>query len=178
MRYSRMRQLAEMSLPELRQVLINDLNMIPTSRVRRMLRGYLFCKYRIDGNVEHLQQLQSQARRITAAYKAVPGSGGYGSGRAEVITQIIQLQTRVKEDSARLQDEFTRVQFMIDSLDNFQERIVLQYKYINGWTFERIAMKMRYDVRHVKRLHKNALKKLVPLEQKMSLNVTIAPVVI
>lgn len=178
MRYSRMRQLAGMTLPELRQVLINDLQMIPMARVRRILRSYLFCKYRIDSNIEHLQQLRSQAQRITATYKAVPGGGGYGSGRTEVIAQIGQLEDRVKADSERLQEELVRVQFMIDSLENFQERIVLQYKYVNGWTFERIATKMRYDVRHVKRLHKNALKKLVPLEQKMSLNVTLAPVVI
>lgn len=171
MQLSRMRQLADMSLSELRQVLIRDIRKIPTARVKRRLRRYQSCRHLIDSNVEHLQQLQSQAQRITAVYKAVPGGGGPGSGRAEVIAQILQLELQIKADTKRLQDELTTVRFMINSLDDFQERIVLNYRYINGKTFEAIAEKMSYDVRQVYRIHGNALKRLVALEEKMSLNV-------
>ena len=166
-----MRQLAHMSLQELRQVLIRDIRKIPTTRVKRRLQRYLHCRYLIDSNVEHLQQLRSQAQRITAAYKTVPGGGGSGSGRSEIIAQIIQLEAMIKVDTKRLQDELMTVRFMINSLDNFQERIVLQYRYVNGKTFEAIAEQMSYDIRQITRIHGRALRKLVPLEEKMSLNV-------
>ena len=155
-------------MPELRQVLIRDIRKIPTARVKRRLRGYLFCRARIDSNVEHLASLESAAQKITAAYKAVPGGGGPGSGRAEVVSQIIQLQKYIKAESKRLQEELQLVQFMINSLDGVQERIVLNYRYINGKTFEEIADKMHYDIRQVTRIHGRALKKLVALEEKMS----------
>lgn len=127
----------------------------------------------IDANVEHLQQLQSQARRITTVYKAVPGGGGPGSGRAEVIAQILQLEEVIKADTKRLQDELMTVRFMINSLDDFQERVILNYRYINGKTFEAIAEKLSYEVRQVYRIHGDALKNLVALEEKMSLNVRV-----
>lgn len=168
MRFSRMRQLADMTLPELRQVLIRDIRKIPTARVKRRLWRYRDCRDLIDANVEHLQQLQSQAQRITTAYKAVPGGGGPGSGRAEVIAQILQLEEVIKADTKRLQEELTTVRFMINSLDDFQERIVLNYRYINGKTFEEIAEKMSYDIRQITRIHGRALAKLVTLEEKMS----------
>lgn len=168
MQLARMRQLAEMSLPELRMILIRDIRKIPTARVKRRLWRYRNCRNLIDSNVEHLQQLRSQARRITAVYKAVPGGGGPGSGRAELIAQILQLETLIKADTKRLQDELATVRFMINSLDNYQERIVLNYRYINGKTFEEIAVKMSYDIRQITRIHGRALAKLVKLEEKMS----------
>ena len=166
-----MRQLADMNRSQLLQVLIRDIRKIPTARVKRRLQRYLRCRYLIDSNVEHLQQLRSQAQRITAAYKTVPGGGGSESGRPEIITQIIQLEKTIKVDTKRLQDELLMVRFMINSLDDFQERIVLQYRYVNGKTFEEIAAKISYDVRQIYRIHGNALKNLVPLGEKMSLNV-------
>ena len=173
MQLERMRQLAEMSLPELRIVLIRDIRKIPTARVKRRLWRYRDCRDLIDANVEHLQQLQSQARRITTVYKAVPGGGGPGSGRAEVIAQILQLEEVIKADTKRLQDELMTVRFMINSLDDFQERVILNYRYINGKTFEVIAEKLSYEVRQVYRIHGDALKNLVALEEKMSLNVRV-----
>lgn len=118
--------------------------------------------------MEHLQQLRSQAQRITAAYKAVPGGGGSGSGRVEITAQILQLEAIIKADTKRLQDELLMVRFMINSLDDFQERIILNYRYINGKTFEAIADKTHYELRQVYRIHGRALAKLVVLEERLS----------
>ena len=118
--------------------------------------------------MEHLQQLRSQAQRITAAYKAVPGGGGSGSGRVEITAQILQLEATIKADTKRLQDELLMVRFMINSLDDFQERIILNYRYINGKTFEAIADKTHYELRQVYRIHGRALAKLVALEERLS----------
>lgn len=118
--------------------------------------------------MEHLQQLRSQAQRITAAYKAVPGGGGSGSGRVEITAQILQLEAIIKADTKRLQDELLMVRFMINSLDDFQERIILNYRYINGKTFEAIADKTHYELRQVYRIHGRALAKLVALEERLS----------
>lgn len=118
--------------------------------------------------MEHLQQLRSQAQRITAAYKAVPGGGGSGSGRVEITAQILQLEAIIKADTKRLQDELLMVRFMINSLDDFQERIILNYRYVNGKTFEAIADKTHYELRQVYRIHGRALAKLVELEERLS----------
>ena len=155
-------------MSELRQVLIRDIRKIPTARVKRRLRQYLYCRRLIDCNVEHLQQLRSQAQRITTAYKAVPGGGGSGSGRVEITAQILQLEAVIKADTKRLQEELLMVRFMINSLEDFQERIILNYRYINGKTFEAIADKTHYDIRQVTRIHGRALAKLVTLEERLS----------
>ena len=46
---------------------------------------------------------------------------------------------------------------VIEKVDDVTCRTLLRHKYINGETFEAIAEKMCYDVRHVYRLHKKAI---------------------
>jgi len=46
------------------------------------------------------------------------------------------------------------------AIDNYTEdnyRLVLKYKYISLYTFERIGVKMHYSDRHIRRLHSEAL---------------------
>lgn len=45
----------------------------------------------------------------------------------------------------------------IDSFTEDNYRLVLKYKYISLYTFERIGVKMHYSDRHIRRLHSEAL---------------------
>lgn len=53
---------------------------------------------------------------------------------------------------------FQRVQQAIEEMDNEREKTLLTYRYLSGWSWERIAVKMECTYRHVTRLHGNALK--------------------
>ena len=65
MRVDRKRQLAEMSLQELRQVLIKDIRKIPTARVKKMLESYRYIQTRIDSNLDQIQVLRSRTQKVT-----------------------------------------------------------------------------------------------------------------
>ena len=45
----------------------------------------------------------------------------------------------------------------LDSMDRQEEREVLRYRYIDGMTWEQIAQRTGYVLRHIYRLHGNAL---------------------
>ena len=160
MRKSRMHQLNNMSLPELRQVLLQDLRKIPMAKIKRKLRGYLYCQRRIDNNLDHIQQLRSRMQKITVTYRDAPG-GGQGSDASVLIGRIVQLEAGVKADTERLRYELAEVQFWIDSLDDFQERSVLQLRYVNGYNWDQVADKLYYSREGVLRIHGRALKKLL-----------------
>ena len=169
MRVDRKRQLAEMSLQELRQVLIKDIRKIPTARVKKMLESYRYIQTRIDSNLDQIQVLRSRTQKVTTTYHDAPG-GGSGADVSDQIGKIVKLEAFVKEDMARLQDELTLVRFLIDSLDNMLERQILDIRYVRGWrNWYRIAEEVHYSVIHVKRTHGIALKKLVPLVEEILL---------
>lgn len=169
LRVNRKRQLAEMSLQELRQVLIKDIRKIPTARVKKMLESYRYIQTRIDSNLDQIQVLRSLTQKVTTTYHDAPG-GGSGADVSDQIGKIVKLETFVKEDLARLQDELVLVRFLIDSLDNMLERQVLDIRYVRGWrNWERIAEEVHYTASHVKNVHGMALKKLVPLVEEILL---------
>lgn len=57
------------------------------------------------------------------------------------------------------------IESMINSLSDEREQRIIRLKYIDGLTFEKIAVKMDYVYRQILRIHKEAIK-------KMSSNVT------
>ena len=59
----------------------------------------------------------------------------------------------------------------IDRLEKSEHRVILRSRYINLWSFEEIAVKMNYDIRHIHRLHGNALKSFEETHHTMSLYV-------
>ena len=77
------------------------------------------------------------------------------------------------EDVDKLMQEMIaarqRVEMLIASVPDAVQREVLTRRYIIGQRWESIAIDMDYEVRHIYRLHGNALSVL----SKMSLNVSI-----
>ena len=167
MRADRIRQLSQMGLHELRQVLIRDFRKIPVSRVKRMLNSYRYCQQRIDSNLDEIQVLRSRMQKVTVTYHDAPG-GGAGADASDQIAKIIKLENYVEADTGRMRKELELVRFLIDSLDNMLERQVLDLRYVRGWRdWRKIADKVNYTEQHVKNVHGIALKKLVPLVDKI-----------
>lgn len=169
LRADRKRQLAEMNLQELRQVLIKDIRKIPTARVKKMLDSYRYIQIRIDNNLDQIQVLRSRMQKVTTTFHDAPG-GGTGADVSDQIGKIVRLEAYVKADTSRLQDELVLVRFLIDSLDNMLERQILDLRYVRGLrNWERIADEVHYTASHAKNVHGIALKKLVPLVEEILL---------
>ena len=167
MRADRKRQLAEMNLQELRQVLIRDIRKIPTARVKKMLDGYRYIQTRIDSNLDQIQVLRSRMQKVTTTYHDAPG-GGSGEDVSDQIGKIVKLEKYVQADTDRLQDELVLVRFLIDSLDDVLQRQVLDLRYVRGWrNWEMVGEELHYSAIHMKRVHGIALKKLVPLVEEI-----------
>ena len=52
------------------------------------------------------------------------------------------------------------IETVIETLEDKTLQLLLRYRYIDGMTWEQIAVKMRYDYRWVLRLHGRALERL------------------
>ena len=164
---NRKQVLSSLDLGQLRQVLIRDLRKIPAARVKRMLQSYRYYQLRIDCNLDQIQALRSRMQKVTVTYRDAPG-GGNGADASELIAKIIKLERYVEADTDRMQKELELVRFLIDSLDNMLERQILDLRYVRGWRdWREIADKVNYTEQHVKNVHGIALKKLVPLVDKI-----------
>ena len=125
---------------------------IQNDKVKRVLRSYLYCQHQIDTNCDEITKLDSRRKRITIQYRDVHGGGGSDYTEA-VIDNIRELEEEIILQTKQLQAERMKVQFWIDSLEDYRERNVLTMCYINGMSFEQIAEELNYDPVYVRRLH-------------------------
>ena len=165
MRADRIRQLSQMGLHELRQVLVMDLKRIPISRMKRKLQSYRYYQLRIDSKLDQIRVLRSRMQKVTVAYHDAPG-GGTGKDASELIAKMLELETYIKADTERVRYALMDIQFLIDSLEDFRERNVLQLRYVEGLNWYRISEKLYMDERWVYRLHRRSLRKLVEWTSK------------
>ena len=127
--------------------------------VKERLMSYRYCLQRIDRNMELIQQLRARAEKVTTSYSQAPG-GTMCDSLANAVAKIADVEKELQQDTEKLREELVLVRFMIDSLDNYEQRNVLNLKYISGYSIKRIADKMFYTRRQTYRIHDRAIELL------------------
>lgn len=134
-------------------------------------KEYLQQTYWINGEVEsrleQIARLQSLATRTTTILKSTPSGGTKLNSRVESAVVDIQKQA---DDLAEQIKEFVAVSKEISAaiaeLENHDERIILEYRYLCFYQWQEIAQKLNAGIRHVLKLHSRALKNFSALFTK------------
>ena len=119
---------------------------------------------RIDKAQERVERLR--ARLEAGRMSQITGMPrGGGADWTETADTLIELERVV---NARIR-EMCRVKRLameaIEAVEEMRLREVLELYYLDGYTWEKVAETMGYDVRHITRLHGKALLKIkVPKE--------------
>ena len=137
---------------------------------KNYLQQYGHAVLRAEAAMEHLEKLQSMATRITPNYGG-EGGGSHQSGDeklVDAVSKIIEAKNRVSDELEMLEATEHEVIETINNVEDSTLSMLLYERYINGKTFEAIAVQMNFCYYHiVHRLHPKALKAV-----KMLLNVT------
>ena len=99
----------------------------------------------------------SKAEKMTTAVKLVTGGGEGGRSLENSIEAIDALAGRLgdkRRETVRLRRE---IEDVIAAVPDGRLRMLLRYRYIDGMTWERIAVNMCMDARWIRRLHGRAL---------------------
>jgi DNA-directed RNA polymerase specialized sigma subunit len=89
---------------------------------------------------------------------AEPRGGGTIYGKTEeILAKIVDLENEIDADIDQLISIRDNIKAVIEAVEDDRERLLLQYRYLDGWTFEKIAVEMNYSWRQIHRLHSQAL---------------------
>lgn len=125
----------------------------------RRLNAYIDCK------LEQIAQLRALAARVSPTR----GSGNTGNTSDRVgitVAKIVDLERKIDVEIDKLIGIREEITGTISQIEDVDIRTILEYRYINGWSWRRIAAKMHYTEKHVTGyLHRKALheiEKLIP----------------
>jgi DNA-directed RNA polymerase specialized sigma subunit len=129
-------------------------------------KEYLGQAYRLDQRInsklEQVASLNELATKCTSTLTGMPRNPNRGtSTMADAIVKIIDLQAEINRDIDRLVDLKREMVKLIKAVDNTEYQTLLELRYLCFKTWEQIAVDMGYNVRHVYRLHDEAVESIV-----------------
>lgn len=142
-------------------VVITNVKKSDIAQVKHRLRAVWYCQRRIDRNNERLRRLRAKAEKVTTSFSDTPGGGGVSDRVGDMTALIVDMQNAILEDSKQMWQTIKDTEILIDSLDDYQERLVLQLRYCDCRPWLDIALSLNFDVRTIYRIHGRALVNLV-----------------
>lgn len=117
---------------------------------------------RINSKLEQIQSLRELATKCTPFLTGMPKSPNQdGSLMADTVLKIIDLEKELQKDIDRLVDLKKEIMAVVKAVVNMECQTLLEQRYLCFKSWEQIAGDMGYNVRHVYRLHDEALQKVV-----------------
>ncbi len=116
---------------------------------------------RINSKLEQIQSLRELATKCTSILTGMPRNPNYGgSNMADALMKIVDLETELQNDVNQLVDLKEEIMAVVKAVDNIECQTLLELRYLCFKSWEQIAVDMGYNVRHIYRLHDEALQKV------------------
>ncbi len=113
---------------------------------------------RINSKLEQIQSLNELATKCTSMLTDMPKNPNRSiSTMSDAIVKIVDLQAEINHDIYHLVDLKRNIVSVIKAVDNTEYQTLLELRYLCFKTWEQIAVTMGYNVRHVYRIHDEAV---------------------
>lgn len=125
---------------------------------KQVLAQYQTTKREIIRLTKERDDWNDLAYRISANYSDTVVSGGCKVDKIQTsIEQMDRITQLICDRIEQLVLLKQQIEEAIQGIDDQVLRLLLEYRYINGFTWERVAEEINYDYRHTIRLHRKAL---------------------
>lgn len=141
-----------------------------TAPVQRYLRSAWFYQKQIEVIDEKIMILRSKATKVTTSYQDAPTFGGFEDHRQKIIADMVDLERDYKRTVQQYKNKVQEVTFVINMLDDYQERMVLNLRYIHFENWQDIAYRLNYHESMVYKIHGRALMKLLEADNRIVKN--------
>lgn len=131
----------------------NELKIRYLSRYRRL-------NQRIDRLLEEQSRWREMALKITPVLSQTPGGGESGSPIERPMDKVLEIDAEINREIDELQIVRQEIRAALNQLEDESLKLLMEYRYIDGLTWEQIAEKMDYSRQWVTSLHGTALLKI------------------
>ena len=132
---------------------------------KEYLKQAFYLDKRINSKLEQVENLNALATKATSTLSDMPKNPNRGSSKLEdTIVKIVDLQEEINRDIDKLVDLKAEMVGTIKQIQNKELQVILEKRYLCFETWEKIAVDMNYDIRHIHRLHNRGLKEISSLK--------------
>ena len=128
-------------------------------------KEYLGQAYRLDQRInsklEQIRSLNELAAKCTSTITGMPKNPSHSTSMMEeAVGKVVDLQAEIDGDIGQLVDLKRDMVSIIKAVQNTEYQTLLELRYLCFKTWEQIAVAMGYNLRHVYRLHDEAVESI------------------
>ena len=125
-------------------------------------KEYLNQAYRLDQRIrskqEQISALNDLSTSCSASMTGMPRNPNKGGSRmADAVCKIVDLQDSIAADMQELVELKAEIIATIKAVDCIEYQLILEKRYISGKSWPEIAVDLGYKMRHLYKLHDEAL---------------------
>lgn len=125
-------------------------------------KEYLNQAYRLDQRIrskqEQISTLNDLATSCSTSMTGIPRKPNKGGSRmADAVCKIVDLQDSIAADMQELVELKAEIIATIKAVDCIEYQLILEKRYISGKSWPEIAVDLGYKMRHLYKLHDEAL---------------------
>lgn len=126
--------------------------------IKEYLNRARYLDREIDAKLDHQARLNSIIYKATNTLSDMPGSVSRDvTKRERAIAKVIDLEKEIDSQIDELVDAKREIMQLIEQVPKKEYKLLLEMRYVNLYTWEKIAEQMDITIRHVYRLHGSAL---------------------
>ena len=125
-------------------------------------KEYLSQAYRLDQRIQSKQEqiaaLNDLATSCTATMSGMPSNPNRGNFRmADAVCKLVDLENSIAADMEALVTLKADIIHTINEVQCIEYRLILEKRYISGKSWPEIAVDLGYKMRHLYKLHDEAI---------------------
>ena len=123
----------------------------------KFLKRYKQIDKEIDQLLREKSEIFSLGTKITPTYSDMPKGTSESDKVQSTVEKLEEYERKINIKIDDWCEAKLDIEKAIHTVESHKFRLLLRYRYINGWTFEQIAVQMDHDYRWVRRLHRKAV---------------------
>lgn len=137
-----------------------------TASVQHYLRSAWYYQKKADFLNEKIMVLRSKATKMTTSFQDVPSFGGFEDHKQQIIADMVDLEREYGKSMMMCRNKAKEIEFVIGLLENHQEKIVLEMRYLHYDNWVDIAFNLNYSVQMIYKIHGRALINLLKINKQ------------
>lgn len=129
---------------------------------KEFLNQYRNAEREIAIKLDEIVRLREMATKVTQVLTPDKVKGGMENRREESIAKIVDMEKEIGVSIDNLKKIREQVECAINAIPDANQRDVLRLRYLNGKTWEQIAVQLEFSYQWVCKLHGRALQNILP----------------
>lgn len=123
---------------------------------KRRLSIYIHANKKVDDLEDEIENLKAKAEKTTPTLSDMPKGSGC-SDKTKIIDTYLGMIDDLEIEVIKLKEAKREVEYLISTIDDWKVERVMRMRYVRGFQWEEICVKVNYTWKWVHKLHSDGL---------------------